>query len=93
MWINFIKDMDEHVWQSYSFVEKGTIYATHNCNCCPQICQKMKGIAEATTHMLHIPTVVCQLHGQGQPEMDGNYFSEENRISSVQASQIPVKTI
>lgn len=30
--------------------------------------------------MLHIPTVVCQSHGQDQPEMGDNYFSEENRI-------------
>jgi hypothetical protein len=46
-----------------------------------------------TTHMLHIPTVVCQSHGQDQWEMSDNCFCEENRISLVQASQIPVKTI
>ena len=46
-----------------------------------------------TTHMLHIPTVVCQSHGQGQWEMSDNCFSVENRISLVQASQTPVKTI
>lgn len=46
-----------------------------------------------TTHMLHIPIVVCQAHGQDQPEMGDNYFSGENRINLVQASQIPVNTI
>ena len=46
-----------------------------------------------TTHMLHIPIVVCQSLGQDQWEMTGNCFSEENRISLVQASQRPVKTI
>ena len=46
-----------------------------------------------TTHMLHIPTVVFQSHGQGQWEMSDNCFCEENRISLVQASQTPVETI
>lgn len=46
-----------------------------------------------TTHMLHIPIVVGQARGQDQPEMGDNYFSGENRISLVQASQTPVKTI
>ena len=46
-----------------------------------------------TTHMLHIPTVVGQSHGQDQWEMSDNCFCEENRISLVQASQIPVETI
>ena len=43
--------------------------------------------------MLHIPTVVCLAHGQDQLEMGDNCSSEENHISLVQASQIPVKTI
>lgn len=46
-----------------------------------------------TTHMQYIPIVVCQSHGQGQWEMSDNCFSEENRISLVQVSQTPVKTI
>lgn len=46
-----------------------------------------------TTHMLHIPIVVCQSHGQGQWEMSGNCFSVRNHISLAQASQTPVKTI
>lgn len=46
-----------------------------------------------STHMLHIPIVVCQAHGQDQLERGDNYFSEENRISWVQASQIPVQAI
>lgn len=45
------------------------------------------------THMLHIPTVAGQAHGQDQLEMGDNYFSGENHINLVQASQIPVKTI
>lgn len=44
-----------------------------------------------TTHMLHIPTVVFQSHGQDQREMSDNCFSVENRISLVQASQTPVQ--
>lgn len=43
--------------------------------------------------MRHIPIVACQARGQDQPEMGDNYFFGENRISLVQASQIPVKTI
>ena len=50
-----------------------------------------KEIAEVTTtHMPHIPTVACQARGQDQQEMGDNYFSGENRISLVQASQRPV---
>lgn len=43
--------------------------------------------------MQHIPTVVCQSHGQDQWEMSDNCFSVENRINLVQASQTPVKII
>lgn len=57
-----------------------------------QFAIKVRKIAEAiSTHMLHIPRVVCQAHGQDQPEMGDNYFSVENHTSLVQASQIPVK--
>lgn len=60
----------------------------------PSTLKSGKETAEVTTtHMPHIPTVVCQAHGQDQREMGDNYFSEENRISLVQASQRPVKTI
>jgi len=43
--------------------------------------------------MLHIPRVASQSHGQDQWERSDNCFSEENRINSIQASQIPVATI
>ena len=54
---------------------------------------KRKLVQVNTTHMLYIPIVVCQSHGQDQWEMSDNCFSEENRISLVQVSQTPVKTI
>lgn len=58
------------------------------------VAKRVREIAEVTTtHMLHIPRAVCQARGQDQLEMGDNYFSEENRISLVQASQIPVKII
>lgn len=63
-------------------------------NCCRKLSNFVKETAEVTTtHMRHIPIVVCQARGQDQLEMGDNYFSGENRISLVQASQIPVKTI
>jgi len=43
--------------------------------------------------MLYTPIVVWQSHGQDQWERSDNCFSEENRISLVQVSQTPVKTI
>ena len=45
------------------------------------------------THMLQTPEVVWQTPEQDQSEMNGSCFCEENRISLVQASQIPVQTI
>lgn len=52
-----------------------------------------KRLEEFSTHMQQIPTVVCQSREQDQWEMSDNHFSVENRISLVQASQIPVKII
>ena len=40
--------------------------------------------------MPHIPTVACQARGQDQQEMGDNYFSGENLISLVHASQRPL---
>lgn len=55
--------------------------------------ERIETVEATTTHMLHIPTVVCLAHGQDQPEMSDNCSSGENHISLVQASQIPVQTI
>jgi len=52
-----------------------------------------KIVQELSTHMLQTPKVVCQPPEQDQWEMNGSCFCEENRISLVQASQIPVETI
>jgi len=48
---------------------------------------------ERTTDMLHIPRVVSRSREPDQQGMIDNCFSEENQISLVQASQIPVEPI
>ena len=50
-------------------------------------------VQELSTHMQQTPKVVCQAPGQDQWEMNDSCFCGENRISLVQASQIPVETI
>lgn len=54
---------------------------------------QIKMVQELPTHMLQTPKVVCPAPEQDQWEMNGSCFCEENRISLVQASQIPVETI
>jgi hypothetical protein len=45
------------------------------------------------THMLQIPKAGLQIPEQDPQEMGSNYFSLENHINLVQASQTPDKTI
>lgn len=60
----------------------------------PKICCRLwnKDFLQ-NTYMPHIPTFVCQAHGQDQQEKGDNYSYEENHIHLDQASQRPVKTI
>lgn len=50
-------------------------------------------VENKSTHMLQIPKAVVQTPEQGPQGMGSIYFSLENQISLVQASQIPVETI
>lgn len=50
-------------------------------------------VENKSTHMLQIPKAVVQTPEQGPQGMGSIYFSLENQISLVQASQIPDQTI
>lgn len=50
-------------------------------------------VENKSTHMLQIPKAVVQTPEQGPRGMGSIYFSLENQISLVQASQTPEQTI